>query len=56
MATSEEKVGGPATDDGFTYAEEVFVDGETLGPESGDPVSSQVDPDYTTSKKLKVGS
>ncbi|GFP92260.1 hypothetical protein PHJA_001370100 [Phtheirospermum japonicum] len=51
MASVEEKVGGPATDDGF--AEEVLVDGEMLGPEVVDPDSSRPDPEYITSKQLK---
>lgn len=54
MASSEEKIDSTTapTDDGFTYADEVFVDGEMLGT---DPGTSRVDPaDYTTSKQLKV--
>ncbi|KAK6141703.1 hypothetical protein DH2020_024551 [Rehmannia glutinosa] len=53
MANPEEKVGGPATDDGFAYAEEVLVDGEMLGPEAVDPDNSKPDPEFTTSKQLK---
>ncbi|KAL2239318.1 uncharacterized protein LOC105170024 [Sesamum indicum] len=54
MASSEEQVvGGPATDDGFTYPEEDLVDGEALGPEVVDPDPSRVDPELTTSKQLK---
>ncbi|KAL3616063.1 hypothetical protein CASFOL_040357 [Castilleja foliolosa] len=51
MASVEEKVGGPAIDDGF--AEEVLVDGEMLGPEAVDPESPRPDPEYITSKQLK---
>ncbi|KAL7154094.1 hypothetical protein ABFS83_04G211600 [Erythranthe nasuta] len=56
MATTEEKIVEPNTaDDGFTYADEVFVDGEMLVPDDDDPVSSpRVDPvSFTTSKQLK---
>ncbi|KAL8496355.1 hypothetical protein ACS0TY_020170 [Phlomoides rotata] len=49
MATSEEQIAASTTDDD----QAVFVDGEMLGPESGDPIQSQTDPDFTTSKELK---
>ncbi|KAL7116035.1 hypothetical protein ACP275_04G217500 [Erythranthe tilingii] len=55
MATTEEKIVEPnPADDGFTYADEVFVDGEMLVPDD-DPVSSpRVDPvSFTTSRQLK---
>ncbi|KAK4440603.1 hypothetical protein Salat_0395200 [Sesamum alatum] len=56
MASTEEQVGGPATDDGFAYPEEDLVDGgpdPDPDPEVVDPDSSRVDPEFTTSKQLK---
>ncbi|KAL8057843.1 hypothetical protein ABFX02_04G209600 [Erythranthe guttata] len=55
MATTEEKIVEPNTaDDGFTYADEVFVDGEMLVPDDDPVISPRVDPvSFTTSKQLK---
>ncbi|KAL9171459.1 hypothetical protein ABFS82_04G209800 [Erythranthe guttata] len=54
MATTEEKIVEPNTaDDGFTYADEVFVDGEMLVPDDDPVISPRVDPEEAEEEESK---